>query len=214
MARHKGTDYVYALKQLQKQSVVKDKHAKYCISEKRILSLLNHPFVLRSYTTFQDTDSLYMLTELIDGCELFELVFPTTSWGKKGRAEETVAVLRDDFQSSNGSPFTRQCARTPLQEGAGAAGQRQSEIKRSSKKSKSHSFGSRASFRRSSRPKFVRRMGIGDNQARWILAALLDALEHVHSLSIRHRDLKVLFGWGRVKPNYSSSCHPPPTTRT
>lgn len=40
-------------------------------NERRIMSMMNHPNVVRLYGTFQDRDSVYLMTEFIGGGELF-----------------------------------------------------------------------------------------------------------------------------------------------
>ena len=41
------------------------------MNEKKILTMLNHPFVLHLEATFQDEKTLYMLFEVVRGGELF-----------------------------------------------------------------------------------------------------------------------------------------------
>jgi len=71
--RHReGDEEILALKCMSKAHVVQCGQAKHIVAEKEILEQLpHHPFVLELFRTFQDKDCVYMLTELIQGGELF-----------------------------------------------------------------------------------------------------------------------------------------------
>lgn len=71
LVRHKGPDELYALKQLSKATVVLTRQQKNIRAERKVLHESDHPFILRLAATFSDDDSLYMLTELVQGGELF-----------------------------------------------------------------------------------------------------------------------------------------------
>lgn len=43
------------------------------VQEKEILMALDHPFILRLHTSYQDAQKLYMLLEIVPGGELFGL---------------------------------------------------------------------------------------------------------------------------------------------
>eukprot|EP00158_Paraphelidium_tribonemae_P003787 Partr_v1_DN26372_c0_g1_i3_m43012 putative 3phosphoinositidedependent protein kinase len=59
-----ATGKVYAIKVLEKRHIVKEKKTKYVAVEKQVLSMLHHPFIVRLYSTFQDSSSLYFVLEL------------------------------------------------------------------------------------------------------------------------------------------------------
>ncbi len=54
--------------------VVSQQLEKYLITEKRILEVLNFPFIMPFYRTFRDDISLYFLVECISGMELFDVI--------------------------------------------------------------------------------------------------------------------------------------------
>ena len=64
-----------ALKAMQKAQVVRAHQAKNVCSEKDTMLLCNHPFVIKLYRTFQDKHSIYMLLELVQGGELWSLLY-------------------------------------------------------------------------------------------------------------------------------------------
>ena len=60
---------------LQKNHIVKSHQVKNVLCEKRIMVEFNHPFTVRLYQTFQDTNRLFMLLELVQGGELWSLLY-------------------------------------------------------------------------------------------------------------------------------------------
>lgn len=68
---HKTTGETYALKILQKSEVVAFGQENNIMNEKRVLQSVNHPFILKLYSTYKDGDRLYMLLELVQGGELY-----------------------------------------------------------------------------------------------------------------------------------------------
>jgi len=71
---HKPTDKSYALKCMRKAQVVQTKQQQHVMHEKKILSQMEHPFILALVATYQDAGELYMLLEVALGGELFSLL--------------------------------------------------------------------------------------------------------------------------------------------
>ncbi|CEH15148.1 serine threonine kinase [Ceraceosorus bombacis] len=61
----------FAMKVLAKTEVVRLKQVEHIISERAILSQVNHPFVVNLFCTFQDSKNCYMLMEYVIGGEIF-----------------------------------------------------------------------------------------------------------------------------------------------
>ncbi|EPZ32887.1 putative camp-dependent protein kinase catalytic subunit [Rozella allomycis CSF55] len=59
------------MKVLKKSEIVRLKQVEHVNNERNILSLVNHPFVVNLFCTFQNTRNLYMLMEYVLGGELF-----------------------------------------------------------------------------------------------------------------------------------------------
>ena len=59
------------IKMLKKAEVIRLQQVEHMISEKNILSSLDHPFIVRLAGTFQDVKFLYMVLEYIVGGEFF-----------------------------------------------------------------------------------------------------------------------------------------------
>ena len=61
----------FALKMLKKSEIVRLKQVQHVKSEKQILMMIEHPFIVTLVSAFQDDKRLYMLMEYVNGGELF-----------------------------------------------------------------------------------------------------------------------------------------------
>ncbi|KAI9853003.1 MAG: camp-dependent protein kinase catalytic subunit [Thelocarpon superellum] len=64
----------YAVKVLKKQQVVKMKQVEHTNDERRMLSMVKHPFLITLWGTFQDSRNIYMVMDFVEGGELFSLL--------------------------------------------------------------------------------------------------------------------------------------------
>ncbi|KAK9473814.1 camp-dependent protein kinase [Dipodascopsis tothii] len=64
----------YAIKVLEKAQVVKMKQVEHTNDERRMLKLVEHPFLIRMWGTIQDSHNLFMVMDYIEGGELFSLL--------------------------------------------------------------------------------------------------------------------------------------------
>eukprot|EP01068_Selenidium_serpulae_P009816 Selendium_serpulae@DN5326_c0_g1_i1.p1 len=73
MAKKVGdpTDKPYAIKRLKKSVVIRQKQVDHIISEKKILAVIRHPFVVEMFGTFKDDRYLYIVMEFVVGGEFF-----------------------------------------------------------------------------------------------------------------------------------------------
>ena len=71
---HRPSGTCYALKAMRKAQVVGQALGKHVLAERRILSTMDHPFIVKLVATYQDVGELYMLLELGQGGELFSLL--------------------------------------------------------------------------------------------------------------------------------------------
>jgi CRP-like cAMP-binding protein len=85
LVRHAASNRAYALKCLIKSHIVENNLKEHVLNEKRVMLALDHPFILKLYTTFKDRTHLYFLVELALGGELF------TYLRRKDHFEEPVA---------------------------------------------------------------------------------------------------------------------------
>lgn len=75
LVQHTPTNRAMALKCMQKAQVLASHQQLNVSSEKNAMLMSQHPFVLKLYRTFQDRDCLYMLLELVQGGELWSLLY-------------------------------------------------------------------------------------------------------------------------------------------
>jgi serine/threonine protein kinase len=68
--RHRGGK-LYALKTIEKQKAVQKKMVKYVQNERQVLSMLNHPYVLKLHHTSRDNTHVYMFFEYCKHGELW-----------------------------------------------------------------------------------------------------------------------------------------------
>lgn len=85
LVRHAATSGTFALKCLVKSRIVENNLREHVLNEKRVMEALDHPFILRLFSTYKDRKYLYFLVELALGGELF------TYLRRRDRFEEPVA---------------------------------------------------------------------------------------------------------------------------
>uniref|UniRef100_K3X7Z9 cGMP-dependent protein kinase n=1 Tax=Globisporangium ultimum (strain ATCC 200006 / CBS 805.95 / DAOM BR144) TaxID=431595 RepID=K3X7Z9_GLOUD len=85
LVRHAGSNSAYALKCLVKSRIVENNLKEHVLNEKRVMLALDHPFILKLYSTYKDKKYLYFLVELALGGELF------TYLRRKDRFDEHLA---------------------------------------------------------------------------------------------------------------------------
>ena len=71
LVRHKESGKVYAMKILDKQLIQKKREQTHTKTERSILAKITHPFIVGLYYAFQDETNLYLVTEFMQGGELF-----------------------------------------------------------------------------------------------------------------------------------------------
>ncbi|KAK9469946.1 kinase-like domain-containing protein [Lipomyces arxii] len=74
LVRSKYNRLYYAMKVLKKAQVVRMKQVEHTNDERRMLKLVDHPFLIRIWGTFQDSHNLFMVMDYVEGGELFSLL--------------------------------------------------------------------------------------------------------------------------------------------
>ncbi|KAG0000005.1 camp-dependent protein kinase catalytic subunit [Entomortierella chlamydospora] len=64
----------YALKVLKKRQIVQSNQVEHVNEEKRVLERIRHPFLVKTWGTFQDLSSLYIVMDYVVGGELFSVL--------------------------------------------------------------------------------------------------------------------------------------------
>ena len=71
LGRLKDSDEYVAVKILKKIKIIKSKQVDHILNELKILSFIDHPFLVKFTGFNQDSQYLYIITELINGGEMF-----------------------------------------------------------------------------------------------------------------------------------------------
>eukprot|EP00520_Triparma_pacifica_P005934 CAMPEP_0118657960 /NCGR_PEP_ID=MMETSP0785-20121206/14303_1 /TAXON_ID=91992 /ORGANISM="Bolidomonas pacifica, Strain CCMP 1866" /LENGTH=850 /DNA_ID=CAMNT_0006550925 /DNA_START=127 /DNA_END=2675 /DNA_ORIENTATION=+ len=95
IATHTESGKVLALKILQKEAIKVTRQEKNIMNERQLTAQLKHPFILHLYGTFQDSNCLYMLLEIVMGGELFRLLHGD------GTSENMLSVEDTAFYTAN-----------------------------------------------------------------------------------------------------------------
>ena len=64
----------YALKAMNKEYIFSSGQVEHTLDERDIVVKLSHPNVLRTFSTFQNTNELFLLSEYIAGCDLWAVI--------------------------------------------------------------------------------------------------------------------------------------------
>lgn len=73
---HKLTGDVRAMKIIKRDNV-DDQYLKTLNNEIRILKMLDHPNIVKLYEIYEDPKNIYMITEYLEGGELFDMILKT-----------------------------------------------------------------------------------------------------------------------------------------
>ena len=71
LVRKKRDTKLYAMKVLSKPNIVKRKQIEHTRTERRILGVINHPFIVKLHYAFQNEEKLYFILDYAAGGELF-----------------------------------------------------------------------------------------------------------------------------------------------
>ena len=106
LVKHLTTGMTYALKTVSKSQVVNLGQQEHIMSEKRAMASLNHPFLIRLYSTFKDDNCLYFLLEPSLGGELFSVLRAKTFFDEQtARFYAAGVVLAFEYMHSKGTVY-------------------------------------------------------------------------------------------------------------
>lgn len=71
MVKKKGSGRTYAMKVLTKKDLVRRKQVVHTMTERQVISNINHPFIVSLRFAFQTDTKLYLVTDFFNGGELF-----------------------------------------------------------------------------------------------------------------------------------------------
>ena len=71
LVKYFNNEKIYAMKILDKEEIIRRKQIKHTKTERLLLEKLHHPFIAQLQFAFQDAKKLYLVTEFMQGGELF-----------------------------------------------------------------------------------------------------------------------------------------------
>ena len=93
LVQNPDTDETFALKSLYRSHIIRTKSTFNVINEKKLLTKLRSPHIIRLYATFKDSECLYFLLEPCLGGELFTLLRARTTFEDRAARFFAASVL-------------------------------------------------------------------------------------------------------------------------
>lgn len=87
-----GTEF--AIKVLEKKHIMRERKTQYVMREKEVLMKINHPFFIRLYFTFQDTDRLYFVLSYARRGELLDYLHKLSSFDEDCSKHYTAEIVK------------------------------------------------------------------------------------------------------------------------
>ncbi|CAD8084743.1 unnamed protein product [Paramecium sonneborni] len=74
LCQYKNEQSLFALKIMTRTNIKQFGIAKHVANERRVQSILDHPFIMHFFRSFKDDNNIYLLNEYIPGLELFDAI--------------------------------------------------------------------------------------------------------------------------------------------
>ena len=71
LVKKNDDDQIYAMKVLKKKSMIKRNQVEHIKAERKIMELVDHPFIVKLKYAFQNSSKLYLVMDYCPGGELF-----------------------------------------------------------------------------------------------------------------------------------------------
>ena len=71
LVKKNDDDKIYAMKVLKKKNMIKRNQVEHIKTERKVLELINHPFIISLKYAFQTPEKLYLVMDYCPGGELF-----------------------------------------------------------------------------------------------------------------------------------------------
>merc|ERR1712232_190742 len=98
LKQHKKTKEYYAMKVLSKGHIVMNGNQAQVVQEKDVMIVLNSPFIVKLFETFNDANNLYLLMELASGGELMTIYQRKSLHGSDEHARFYIAGVAFAFE--------------------------------------------------------------------------------------------------------------------
>ena len=110
----------FAVKRIKKTAELKEDEILSLKEEVQVLRTVDHPNIIKLYDFFEEPNMFYMVTELMEGGELFDRIVKKTFYTEK-EARDLVKILLSALQcvGKASSPPTTPAPVTPIPTSAG-----------------------------------------------------------------------------------------------
>ncbi|KAL4492961.1 hypothetical protein ABPG72_020740 [Tetrahymena utriculariae] len=98
LVEKKGSQMLYAMKVLHKSKIIRHNLTKYAMTERNVMSLTNHPFIVKLNYAFQTSDKLFLIMDYCPGGDLGEHLQKEKKFSEelvKIYLAETILALED-----------------------------------------------------------------------------------------------------------------------
>ncbi|GBG33610.1 cGMP-dependent protein kinase 1 [Hondaea fermentalgiana] len=103
IVKHKTSGETFALKCLNKSQIVESSLQVHVVNERKVMTMIDHPFLLKLYNSYWDDSYVYLLLELCLGGELFTVLRRAGRFAEKASRFYVATVLQafDHLHSKN-----------------------------------------------------------------------------------------------------------------
>lgn len=103
IVKNKSSGETYALKCLNKSQIVESSLQVHVVNERKVMMMIDHPFLLKLYNSYWDESYVYLLLELCLGGELFTVLRRAGRFSEKASRFYVATVLQafDHLHSKN-----------------------------------------------------------------------------------------------------------------
>jgi len=94
IVKHKETGETFALKCLNKSQIVENSLEAHVVDERKVMTMIDHPFLLKLHNSYWDSKYVYLLLELCLGGELFTVLRKNGRFSEKATKFYSSIVLQ------------------------------------------------------------------------------------------------------------------------
>ena len=93
LVRKKSNSKLFAMKELEKEQLKITNQKEHTKSERKLLEIINYQFIVKFYYAFQDKNYLYIITEFMQGGELFFHLYKETFFDNEKTKFYTAEII-------------------------------------------------------------------------------------------------------------------------
>ena len=89
---------IYAMKVLKKKHMIKKNQIEHIRTERKILELIDHPFIIKLKYAFQSPEKLYFVTDYCPGGEIFFHIQRVERFNEEAYFNMSLLLVQDSMQ--------------------------------------------------------------------------------------------------------------------